>query len=327
MVRWALPAAALLLVVIYASVRSPPGVVTETRFLMDTLVSVSLWGVPERDAPEAFGQAYEALEAVSREMGRVNGSPLWALNRAGGGAVSPAMGDVLEASLQWARRTRGAFDPTVAPLLDLWDILAGPHPPPNEGQVRKALEDVGWERVRYDPSGRTVDLEGTRLDLGGIAKGYAIDRAAEALRRWGADSFIVNAGGDLYVAGAKGRDPWRVGIQHPRDTGTFLRVVTPLEGALVTSGDYERAYLWEGRRIHHILDPRSGEPAAQCQSVTVWAPTAMDADALATAAFVLGPAEGLAFLEEQPGAEGMIVDAEGGVTETDGFGRMVPPRR
>ncbi len=322
---WCLPVLAVGLVMAYAYGRRPSARPTaETRFLMDTLVTITVAGLPEPEAREALAAAFDRLEAVDHEMARVEGTPLWELNRAGGGEVSPALAAVLAESLRWARRTAGAFDPTVAPLLDLWDVLQGPHPPPEPLAVEAARSRVGWERIALDPKARTVDLGRTEVDLGGIAKGWAIDRAAEALRAAGAKGFIVNAGGDLYVAGTRGDRPWRVGIQHPRDPGRFLRVVAPAEGALVTSGDYERFYEWEGRRIHHILDPRTGYPAPGCQSVTVWAPTATDADALSTAVFVLGPEEGLALLEREPGVEGLVVAADGSVRETPGFGRVAP---
>lgn len=329
LLRWAFPLLALGLVLTYAAGRrpSPPSPFSETRFLMGTVVTVTLWGLEGEQARRASEGAFAALEAVDREMARIPGTPLWDLNRAGGGTLSPPLAEVVGASLAWAHRTGGVFDPTVAPLLDLWGLGDGadvPRPPPDAEELGHALGRVGWGRLVWDPEGRRLDLAGTELDLGGIAKGYAVDRAVAALRSRGARHFIVNAGGDLFVAGAKGPTPWRVGIQHPRDPAGFLRVVSPTEGALVTSGDYERAYSWDGERVHHVLDPRTGRPARGCQAVTVWAPRALTADALATAVFVLGPEEGLALLESEPGAEGLVVDAQGAVRETSGFRRVAP---
>lgn len=323
--RWAVPLAAALLVLAYAAARRPPAAVTsDTRLLMDTVISVSLWGVDAAAAAPLFAAAFAELEAVDREMARRPGTPLTLLNDAGSGTLSAATGEVLAAALTWARRTKGAFDPTTAPLLDLWDIPSGPHAPPSLERLTAARRAVDWQRVVLAPEPGRAELGGTQLDLGGIAKGYALDRAAAALRARGARDFLVNAGGDLYVAGAKGDQPWRVGIQHPRRPDELLQVVAPEGGSLVTSGDYERSYTWEDTLYHHILDPRSGEPARGCQSVTVWAPRAIDADALATAVFVLGPEAGLALVEAEPGAEALVVTATGEVRTTSGFARVAP---
>jgi thiamine biosynthesis lipoprotein len=257
-------------------------------------------------------------------MARISGTPLWALNEAGGGTLSPSLAEVVLAALYWAEQSRGAFDPTVARLLDLWNFPSGPHAPPDEASLVIARAATGWRKVSVDRKDLTVNLAGTSLDLGGIAKGYAVDRAAGALRAAGAENFVVNAGGDLCVAGTKNGKPWRIGIQDPRNPELLLKVVTPREGAFVTSGDYERFFLWEGERYHHILDPRTGRPARGCSSVTVWARYGIDADALATAAFVLGPAEGLALLERLEGVEGLIIDATGGERATSGFAAAAP---
>ncbi len=321
--RWVAGAAAAALLIAYASARRPGGIVSESRFLMGTLVTVTVWGLPEPDARAAMDGAFRAMARVDREMARRPDTPLGVLNRKGRARVPEGLWQVVSAALGWARRTGGAFDPTVAPLLDLWDFLAGPHPPPPSGDLAEALARTGWHRVRLDPDRQRIDLGGTRIDLGGIAKGYAVDRAVDALRSAGARDFLVDAGGDLYVAGTKGGRPWRIAIQHPR-ADRYLRIVEPLEGALVTSGDYERFFEWDGRRYHHILDPRTGRPARGCQSVTVWAPAAADADALATAVFVLGPEQGLKLLEREPGVEGLIVASDGAVFETPGFGRVAP---
>jgi thiamine biosynthesis lipoprotein len=181
---------------------------------------------------------------------------------------------------------------------------------------------VGWQRVEWAPSARKLGLAGTALDFGGIAKGFAIDRAVAALRAAGLRDFLVDAGGDVFVAGSKGGKPWRVGIQHPRDPGRLLRVMEPREGALLTSGDYQRGFEWQGSRFHHLLDTRTGSPFAACQSVTLWAPRATLIPSAAV--FLLGPKEGLALLASIPGAEGLIVDARGRVWESPGFARVAP---
>ncbi|MBI5015391.1 MAG: FAD:protein FMN transferase [Deltaproteobacteria bacterium] len=319
--RWS----SLLLTALVLSAPARAATTTETRFLLGTVVTITLSGLSDPRAKPALDAAFEAVAAVDQEMARRPGTALWRLNEAGGGVVSPELAEVLGASLEWARRTRGAFDPTVAPLLDLWDLLAGPHPPPSPVALRGALGRVGWERVRWNPAERRVDLGGTALDLGGIAKGYALDRAAAALRRAGVRDFLVDAGGDVLVAGSKDGTPWRVGIQHPRDSDALLRVVEPRDGVLLTSGDYQRAFSWQGETFHHLLDPRTGQPVRSCQAVTVWAPrpTAVPSAAV----FLLGPEAGLALLASIPGTEALVVDARGQVRETAGFRRVAPARR
>jgi thiamine biosynthesis lipoprotein len=156
------------------------------------------------------------------------------------------------------------------------------------------------------------------LDLGAIAKGRAVDRALDKLVARGIRNAIIDAGGDLRIIGSRpGKDSWRIGVQHPREPGVLLLTLDLKDTAIVTSGDYERFFMVDGVRYHHILDPSTGQPARGCQSVTVLAPTATEADACATAAFVLGPSKGLAFLRARPGVRGIIVAADGQLHWTD----------
>jgi len=320
---WLLAAIAFGLMIAYAR-RNPRPPVSESRFLMDTVVTVSTWGTSEKKSAEAFAAAFKVMEEVDKSMARISGSDLYNLNQTGSGKISAPMAEVLDLALFWANKSRGAFDPTVAPLLDLWDVSSGPHPPPSKQETAKALEKTGWEKIRWDKEAKQVELRSAALDFGAIAKGWALDKAAEAVRKTGLSNFLINAGGDIYIAGSKGVKPWVIKIQHPRDEGGALRIVSPKEGALVTSGDYERFYEWEGIRIHHILDPRTGYPAKGFQSATVWADNAAKADALATAVFVMGKNDALKFLEDEPNAEGLLVTSEGELLETSGFKAVAP---
>lgn len=320
---WILVSLALGLVAVYAR-RNPSPPLSESRFLMDTIITVSIWGENEEKSNKGFAAAFNALEEVDKSMARIPGSTLQELNLSGSGKLSPGMAEVLDSALFWAQKSRGAFDPTVAPLLDAWGVSSGPRPPPSKQTVAEALAKTGWEKVRWDKNANSLDLKGAALDFGGIAKGYSLDKAATALKKMGLFNFLINAGGDIYINGSKGKRPWIIAIQHPRDEASFLRTVSPKEGSLVTSGDYERYYEWEGKRIHHIIDPRTGYPARAFQSVSIWAKTAMKADALATAVFALGKEEGLKFLESEPDAEGLLVADDGKIIETAGFKTMAP---
>lgn len=295
----------------------------ETRFMMGTQVTLT-FRAPPLDAERIAREAFEKAEMVDRDMGRRPGSELTALNQAGGGTPGPELRKVIDSSLRWALASGGAFDPTVAELIDLWAVEKGPHPPPSQEQTAKALSRTGHEKVRPSPDGKSFDFGGTRLDLGAIAKGHAVNLVAESLRSNGVKDFLVDAGGDIFVSGSKGGKPWKVGLADPRDPGALIMVFNPEEGAVVTSGDYERYFEWEGVRYGHVLDPKTGRPATGVASVTVWAANANDADAMATSLMVLGPEKGLRLIAEHPPAEALLIDCEGKIHKSPGFGRVMP---
>ncbi|PLX41582.1 MAG: hypothetical protein C0608_05225 [Deltaproteobacteria bacterium] len=316
---------ALLLLLLWAR-RPDVGEVpySETSFLMDTLITITVSGVAEETAQRSVSEAFDKMRSVDEEMGRRDGTALDRLNKSGGGDLSQTMAAVIASAISWAEASGGAFDPTVAPLLDLWRVKDGPHPPPSGENLSGAVEKTGYKALVLASDGKSIELNGRMLDLGGVAKGYAIDLAVKALKKAGVENFIVNAGGDLYVSGMKGERPWRVGIAHPRSPGELFAIVEPSDSAMVTSGDYERYFMWEEKRYHHIIDPKTGYPAGGVSSVTVTARSAMDADALATAVFILGEERGIAFLEGIDGAEGMVINASGDAMKSSGFNRAAP---
>jgi thiamine biosynthesis lipoprotein len=275
------------------------------------------------------GSARRAIRRAIDEIRRLEGlfttwrddSEIARLNAAAGVApvpVSPETLDVLEASLAASALSGGAFDVTVEAFHGLWrfDEDLDPRPPaPSAIAARLAL--VGSRHLHVDRAAGTasLDLAGARVGLGGIGKGYAVDRAAGVLRAAKLADFVVQLGGDLYAAGEEedGR-PWSVGVRDPRggpdDSFATLGV---RDHAFSTAGDYERAFVAGSKRYHHILDPRTGEPARLCRSVTIHARTALEADALDDAVFVLGPERGLALVESIEGVGAVIVDAAGRV--------------
>ena len=186
---------------------------------------------------------------------------------------------------------------------------------PSAEDIDRARGMSGWDKMVLDEArqGIIFTVEGLELDLGGIGKGYAVDRACDLLRERLVVAGIVNAGGDLRLWGQKpGGDPWVVGIQDPRRRDRVTSRLTITDRAVATSGDYERKFESGGRVYNHILDPDTGYPADGVRSVTVVAGTAEEADAYATGIFVMGPGDGRRFLEEHPDIEGIIVDAGGG---------------
>jgi thiamine biosynthesis lipoprotein len=288
---------------------------------MDTLVSVDVvdpagaerWntaidrGLDWFHRVEASCSRFEPESEVTRLVARA-GEPV---------VVSPILFEATRFSLELARLTSGAFDPTIGHVLE----RRGFNRSYRTGQTISSTVDARatWRDVRIDPTARTITLERPLvLDLGAVAKGMAIDLAARELSD--CPGFIVDAGGDLFAHGRNAAGaPWRIGIRHPRAPGELIDVVEVSEAAVCTSGDYERRAdsPVDG---HHIVDPRTGATAEQVASVTVIAPNAMLADALGTAAFVLGPVEGRRFLEEQ-GVEGLIISPSLERWATSGYAR------
>lgn len=304
---------ALLLGAAWWRLRPEPGFLQRTQLLMGTTVTVEAAG-SDRSRLEA------AVTAAFAEMARIEAlmsphrpdsdvSRLSASMREA--TVTAETAEVISAGLELARRSGGAFDLTLGRLKALWGIEDEIPRIPNASEIAEALQGVGIDALTVD--GTVVRKADSRLavDLGAIAKGYAVDRALAVLRSFGVDSAAVNAGGDIGLLGGKQNRPWRIGVQHPRQPGEVLVTLEVRDRAVVTSGDYERFFERDGRRYHHLFDPHSGYPADRCQSVTVLAPNAMLADALATALFVLGPEAGLALLHDYPGVDALIVAADG----------------
>jgi thiamine biosynthesis lipoprotein len=290
--------------------------------VMGTIVTFTAWTADEDTAERAFEKAMGELQRMDRLMTdwKREGQPesdVVRINEAAGKhavKVSPDTLAVIAASLDMSRRSEGTFDITFAAMRGLWKFdedLEKRVPPKDQIEQRKKL--INWKDVVVDAKATTVKLrrQGMRLGLGGIAKGYAVDRAAAILREAGLKDFMVQAGGDLYVAGDKRGKPWMVGIKDPRGTARdqYFAVAPIRDHAFSTAGDYERSFVQNGKRYHHIIDPRTGYPATASRSVTIFAPTALQADALDDAVFILGPKKGLALVESIDGVGAVIVDA------------------
>lgn len=268
---------------------------------------------------EAEGdRAGEAVETAFAEIRRLDAllstyrpdSELSRLNRTAAAApvaLSDETASLIRRALAYAAASDGAFDPTVGPLVKAWGFKHLDYKRPSEAQLAAARARVGYRHVRFDRGRLAFARPGMELDLGAIAKGYAVDRALSLLGARGMRRARVDAGGNQAVLGA---GPWRFGVRHPRREGELLGVVTLAAGGLSTSGDAERGFWLDGRRYGHVLDARTGWPAS-AMSVTVTAPTAEAADALSTALAVLGPAKGRALLARYPGCEALFVLPDG----------------
>ena len=272
-----------------------PRLVRRTLPTMGTLAEVAVSSSDPDGARRAVEAALDEIRRVDRTMTRFDpGSDVGRANAAAPGRpvrVEEATARVLEAGLRWARGTEGRFDPCLGDAVAAWDVDRRREPLAPEEARRWAGEGL-WRSLEVDArTGRDASVRLHRpeasLDLGGIAKGYAVDRAVEALRRHGVRDGLVSAGGDLYALGvSEDGDPWEVGIRDPDDPSRHLRVLRLSDRAVATSGDYEAGFDHGGRRYHHLLDPATGEPRrGPIRTLTVAAPTCMTADAAATAAF------------------------------------------
>lgn len=301
-------------------VQHPGGRELPARLVMDTLVSIELVGADaRRDAADAIERAFGWFYEVERRCTRFDpASELRSLSGHVGEAVavSGLLYQVVEFALAVAEASGGAFDPTVGGL------LAANGFDRNYKTDERSGGDPGvgvtYRDVRLDPQQRTITLlRPLTLDLGAVAKGFAIDLAAAELE--GFEHFAINAGGDLFMRGRNAEgEPWGVGLRHPRDAEAFMETLRVSDVAVCTSADDERRT--PDGAGHHLFDPQSRRSAGRAASVTVIAPTAMLADALATAAFVLGPKRGIKFMEEQ-GVDGLLVTPALTSFETPGFRR------
>jgi thiamine biosynthesis lipoprotein len=252
---------------------------------------------------EAETERLEQLFSTHRE-----GSELSKINRAGSGDASEELLRLVRLASRISAETDGAFDITVGPLLALWQFCAQQNRMPTEEEIRQRLQMVDWRQVATSSRG-TITLKRTNMsiELGGIAKGFMADAAAQLMKAQGIRRGIVDAGGDLVLFNSVGEDPFRVGIANPDNPTVKFAIMELDKGAVVTSGCYERNFTIQERKLCHIFDPRSGQPVDELASATIVAEEAATADALATAVMVLGVERGQAVINSLPGVEGVLI--------------------
>lgn len=286
-----------------------------TRPAMGTLVSLSVISPSRALAEDGVGRAYEEMDRLIGILSRFeSASPVGVLNSQGFlKAPPPEVARLIEDSLSYHRLSRGAFDASVKPLLDLFDDGNGL---PAEGAAdgpewKEALGLVGSRHIRLDRGGVRFGRSGMGITLDGIAKGYIVDRMAETLYAAGLRHHLIEAGGDIRASGGgRGRRPWRVAVQDPWKRGRYPAIIELSDAAVATSGSYER-YFDQARRYHHVFSALTGRSPRSSASVSVIAPTALAADALATTVFVLGPGKGVPFVDSLPGCSCLVVEPDG----------------
>ncbi len=292
--------------------RSQP--LTQTEMIMGTVVEITV--IPPDK--EAIQEAFDAIKEVDRLMSTYKSeSEVSILNREGENYLSPQTIEVIQEADRFSEMTGGAFDITVRPLVNLWRNAKKEEKVPTPQAIEEAKSLVDYRKIEVEEDLVRFQDSGMQIDLGGIAKGFAVDKAIEVLKKRGVKAALVNAGGDLFALGKRGLwKKWNIAIQHPRDQEETFLTIHISNMAVATSGDYRRYFTLKGQRFAHIVDPRTGGTVQDVpMSVTVVAPSGTTADALATSVFVLGPDEGMKLVESLSGVEGLIV-SEGMIIET-----------
>ncbi len=306
---------------------SHASLVERSHVTMGSELTVSAWTADEGRATDAFEAVFAEFDRLDRMMSVWKpGSEVEQINAAAGKhpvPVSAEMLEVLRTAREVSEWTGGKFDVTFGALSGLWKFDHDQDDRiPDPRAVAAKLPLVNYRNLRIDDPPGTAFLarEGMRVHLGGIGKGYAIDRAVAILRGRGVRDFMIQDGGDMYVSGRRGDRPWRLGIRDPRGPADRSFAALDLtDGTFSTSGDYERFFMHDGRRYHHILDPDRGEPARASRSVTIVATRAVLADALSTGVFILGGRAGMDLIERLPEVEGVIVTDRNEVLVSSGL--------
>ncbi len=310
-----------LIVALRLWVRSPVDERSDLRMVMGTFARVIAVADNSKTAENCIEAAFSQLITVDNLMSTYKQDS--ELSRVNSGAfpdpvkVSATTFEVLQKSVEFSRLTDGAFDVTIGPLVQLWRSAGDADSVPSDEQLAQARDKVGYDKLVLDANDLSVrfTVEGMRLDLGGIAKGWAIDRAIETMQEKGAVGGMIDVGGDIRCFGMppRGKKHWLIGLQDPEEATDALTVGRPLlvlrltDAAVATSGGYRRFALIEGEKYSHIIDHKTGTSAQSLSSVSIIADTALDADALATAVSVMGPEKGFALIEALPQTEAVLI--------------------
>jgi len=296
-----------------------------TQLHMGTLVTITTVASTKEEAQVSIDAGFHEIKRLEQLLSTwIPTSELSQVNAAAGRTpvvVSQETLELIDRSLEMARLTDGGFNIALGPAVEAWSVTERQRVP-SQVELDQIRPLVDWSVIQLHRSARTIFLPqaGMRIDVGGIGKGYAADRAVGVMKRAGARGGVVALSGDIRTFGdLPGMKGFPVGIRHPRQEGMLVATMDLKNEAISTAGDYERYFEQEGIRYHHILDPTSLEPARKCQSVTVIAAEGMVADGLDTGIFVMGPEKGMALVEQLPDVEAVIIDDQGRMTVSSGL--------
>lgn len=297
--------------------------VSETRLDMGTFVSMTLIHPSRDEAQEAMGLAFEEINRLTRLMNRFSQSTaVGELNREGMlKDLPPELAEVVGQALRYFKLTGGVFDITVEPIVDLFmkRFSKRDKTPPSEQELSDALSRVGAENIIFKGRSITFRKDGMGITLDGIAKGYIVDRASKVLSSKGIKNHLINAGGDIRTIGhAKGKRPWTIAIQDPQKKRHYPDIIKMKDGAIATSGNYE-VYFDKEKMFHHIVNPKTGHSPLETTSASVMAKTTMEADALSTSTFIIGPTRAISFIDSLPECECLLITRKNKILRSAGW--------
>ncbi len=316
----------LILAILLLPAVASAGWLREEAAIMGTAITVELWHDNEASGRALIGQVFDEMHRIDALMSSYRAdSELSRVNAAAARApvaVSAELFRLVEHALSYSELTGGAFDITYASAGQHYDYRKSGKP--DAQQLASSLPAIDYRHVKLDRTGNTISFThpGVRIDLGGIAKGYAVDRSMAILGKAGVGSALISAGGDTLVTGKRWDQPWKVGIRDPRDSNGLVSVIPLEDAAISTSGDYERFFEQDGVRYHHILDPSTGKSAREVHSTSIIGTRATDTDALSTSVFVMGVKRGLELVNSIEDIEAIIIDNQGRLHYSNGLARV-----
>ena len=298
----------------------------DARGIMGTNIEVEIWDTDVIHAKGCIEEVMGEMERINQDMSPyIKTSELYRINQHAAEApvkISQEMFDLVQRSFYFSEISHGAFDITFASIGYRYDYRK--HIKPSDAQIKAALPEINYRHIKLDAKNRTIyfDMPGVRIDLGGIAKGHAVDISINRLRRCGITEAMVTAGGDSRIIGDHNGRPWMIGIKDPRNKKSSVVAIPLSNTAVSTSGDYERYFIKDGVRYHHILNPKTGKSVHSTRSVTIIGPDATTTDGLSTTIFVMGPKNGMALIEQLKDVDAVIIDNKGRITYSSG---LMPP--
>ncbi|MBI1422632.1 MAG: FAD:protein FMN transferase [Gammaproteobacteria bacterium] len=296
------------------------------RGIMGTNIEVDLWDTDPIHAKGCIEEVMGEMKRIDQDMSPyIKTSELYKINQYAAEKpvkISQEMYDLIQRSFYFSDISHGAFDITFASIGYRYDYRK--HIKPTDAQIKASLKEINYHHIKLDPEQRTIrfDMQGVRIDLGGIAKGHAVDNSIKLLQRCGIKDAMVTAGGDSRIIGDHDGRPWMTGIKDPRNKKDSIVVIPLVNTAISTSGDYERYFIKNGVRYHHILNPRTGKSVHSTRSVTIIGPDATTTDGLSTTIFVMGPKAGMALVEKLKDVDAVIIDNQGKIHYSSG---LMPP--